>query len=394
MKITDYSTHVLQTPWRNLTYLVLETDEGIRGYGEARVVSKTHTVCEFLKDVRRHIVGHDAYDIEDLYRRFTLLDFGLPGEVAMTGLALVEMACWDCIGKKAKLPVYQMMGGKLCDKIPAYANGWYTVDRTPEAFADAARKVVQRGYRGMKLDPFGNGNLELSREEYFRSLDILEAVFAVAGRENQVFVEMHGRFAPHQAVEIAKAIEKYNPGWIEEPCRPDDPGALDSVARHTTIPIATGERYYTAAQFRDLFPRRMAQILQPDMTQCGGFLETKKICSTAETYSLMIAPHNVGGIISTTAALHLMAGLRNGKILEHFNDFSDTEIKKTGKPYPDVKDGCFELPQGPGWGVELDMDYLREHNVAADEKVIADPGLDMFRKADWFKRSQGKPSKG
>jgi galactonate dehydratase len=310
----------------------------------------------------------------------------------MTGLALVEMACWDCIGKKAKLPVYQIMGGKLCDKILAYANGWYTVDRTPEAFADAARKVVQRGYRGMKLDPFGNGNLELSREEYFRSLDILEAVFAVAGRENQVFVEMHGRFAPHQAVEIAKAIEKYNPGWIEEPCRPDDPGALDSVARHTTIPIATGERYYTAAQFRDLFPRRMAQILQPDMTQCGGFLETKKICSTAETYSLMIAPHNVGGIISTTAALHLMAGLRNGKILEHFNDFSDTEIKKTGKPYPEVKDGCFELPQGPGWGVELDMDYLREHNVAAEEKVIADPGLDMFRKADWFKRSQRKPS--
>ena len=393
MKITEYSTYVLQTSWRNLTYLVLETDEGIRGYGEARVVSKTHTVCEYLKDVRRHIVGYDPCDIEDLYRRFTLLDFGLPGEVAMTGLALVEMACWDCIGKKANLPVYQMMGGKVRDKIPAYANGWYTVDRTPEAFAEAAKKVVKRGYRGMKLDPFGSGNLELTREEYFRSLDILEAVFAVAGRENQVFVEMHGRFAPHQAVEIAKAIEKYNPGWIEEPCRPDDPGALEEVARHTTIPIATGERYYTASQFRDLFPRRTVQILQPDMTQCGGFLEAKKICSTAETYSLMVAPHNVGGIISTTAALHLMAGLRNGKILEHFNDFSDSEIKETGKPYPEVKeDGCFVLPQGPGWGVEPDMDYLRENNVAAAGKVIADPGLDMFRKADWFKRSHRKPS--
>src|SRR5450432_3070272 len=267
MKITDYSTFVLQTPWRNLTYLALETDEGIRGFGEARVVSKTHTVCEYLKDVRRHIVGHDACDIEDLHRRFTLLDFGIPGEVVMTGLALVEMACWDCVGKKANLPVYKLMGGKVRDKIPAYANGWYTVDRTPESFAAAARKVLKRGYRAMKLDPFGNGNLELTREEYFRSLDILEAVFAVAGRENQVFVEMHGRFAPHQAVEIAKAIEKHNPGWIEEPCRPDDPGALDVVARHTTIPIATGERYYTATQFRDLFPRRTdierARIVRP-----------------------------------------------------------------------------------------------------------------------------------
>ena len=113
MKITDYSTFVLQTPWRNLTYLVLETDEGIRGIGEARVVSKTHTVCEYLRDVRRHIVGHDAHDIEDLYRRFTLLDFGVAGEVVMTGLALVEMACWDCIGKKANLPVYALLGGKV-----------------------------------------------------------------------------------------------------------------------------------------------------------------------------------------------------------------------------------------------------------------------------------------
>jgi galactonate dehydratase len=391
MKITDFSTFVLQTPWRNLTYLVLETDEGIRGYGEARVVSKTHTVCEYLKDVRRHIIGYDAIDIEDLYKRFTLLDFGLPGEVAMTGLALVEMACWDCIGKKANLPVYALVGGKVRDKIPAYANGWYTVDRTPESFAAAARKVLKRGYRAMKLDPFGNGNLELTREEYFRSQEILEAVFAVAGRDNQVFVEMHGRFAPHQAVEIAKAIEKYSPGWIEEPCRPDDPGALDAVARHTSIPIATGERYYTASQFRDLFPRRTIQILQPDMTQCGGFLETKKICSTAETYSMMIAPHNVGGIISTTAALHLMAGLRNGKILEHFNDFSDNEIKKAGSPYPEVKDGFFDLPQGPGWGVELDMDYLRGHAATQKDHVISDPGLDMFRKADWFKRSHRKP---
>jgi len=388
MKITDYATFVIRTPWRNLTYLVLETDEGIRGYGEARVVSKTHTVREFLKDVRRHIVGFDATEIEELYRRFTLFDFGLPGEVVMTGLALVEMACWDCIGKKAKLPVYQLLGGKVRDSIPAYANGWYTVDRTPHSFAEAAKKVVARGYRGMKLDPFGNGNLELTREEYYRSLEILEAVFSVAGHEAQVFVEMHGRFAPHQAVEIARAIEKYQPGWIEEPCRPDDPGALEMVARHTSVPIATGERYYTAAQFRDLFPKRVIHILQPDMTQCGGFLETKKICSTAETYSIMVAPHNVGGIISTTAALHLMAGLRNGKILEHFNDFSDAEIKQAGRPYPEVKDGQFDLPQGPGWGVELDLDYIREKSAKSGDGVIADPGLDMFRKSDWFKRSK------
>ena len=105
----------------------------------------------------------------------------------------------------------------------------------------------------------------------------------------------------------------------------------------------------------------------------------------------MVAPHNVGGIVSTTAALHLMASLRNGKILEHFNDFSDSEIKNAGKPYPAVVDGSFALPQGAGWGVEVDLDYLREHDVTKRGVVIADPGLDMFRRADWFKRSDRKP---
>lgn len=387
MKITGFKTYVIGTVWRNLTYLVLETDAGIHGIGEARVVAKTHTVVEYLKDVRRHIIGHHVHDIEDLYRRFTLVDFGLPGEVVMTGLALVEMACWDCIGKQANLPVYKLLGGKVRERVPAYANGWYTVDRTPESFAAAAKKVVDHGYLGMKLDPFGNGDLELTRPELFKSLDILEAVFATIGKGRQLFVEMHGRFAPHQAVEIAKAVEKHNPGWIEEPCRPDDPGALEMVARHTSIPIATGERYYSAAQFRDLFPRRVVNIIQPDINQCGGLLEVKKICSTAETYSVGVAPHNVGGIISTTAALHLMATLRNGKILEHFNDFSDREIQKAGNPYPAVVDGHFALPSGPGWGVELDFDFLKDNAARVEGDCIQDPGLDMFRKADWFKRS-------
>lgn len=386
MRIADYSTWVIQTPWRNLTYLELQTDEGIRGYGEARVLSKTHTVCEFLRDVRRHIVGHDAFDIEDLYRRFTLLDFGAPGEVAMTGLALVEMACWDCIGKKCQLPVYQLLGGKVRDTIPAYANGWYTVERTPEAFAGAARRVIERGYRAMKLDPFGSGNLEMSRSELHRSLEILEAVFATAGKDVQIFVEMHGRFAPHQAIEIAKHLESFSPGWIEEPCRPDDPGALEMVARHTVIPIATGERYYHASAFRDLFERRCVNILQPDINQCGGLLEVKKICSTAETYSIMAAPHNVGGILSTTAALHLMATLRNGKILEHFNDFADEEVKQVGSPYPEVIDGAFGLPQGPGWGIEVNLEFLNAHPAQRVNGVVQDPGLDMFRKSDWFQR--------
>ncbi len=383
MKITDFRTYVVATPWRNLTYLILETEDGISGVGEARVLGKTHTVLEFLKDTRRHIIGQNVYDIEDLYRRFTLLDFGSAGEVVMTGLALVEMACWDIIGKKANLPVYQMIGGKVHDRIPAYANGWYKVERSPEAFAEAAQKVVDRGYLAMKFDPFGNGDLELTRAEYYKSIAIIEAVHSVTGDKAQMLIEMHGRFAPHQAVEIARAIEHMHPGWIEEPCRPEDIGALKYVMDHTCIPIATGERLYHAQQYRELLSGRLAHIIQPDLNQCGGLLETKKICSTAETYSIMAAPHNVGGIITTVASLHLMFGLRNAKILEHFNDFVDSEVKQVGAPYPEVVDGHFALPTGPGWGVEIDEEYLKECKRNQTDEIISDPGLNMFVNAEW-----------
>lgn len=387
MKIIGYQTYVVATPWRNLTYLILETDSGLTGVGEARVLGKTHTVLEYLRDARRHFVGHDVFDIEALYRRFTLLDFGSPGEVVMTALALVEMACWDIIGKQANLPVYQMIGGKVHQRIPAYANGWYTGERSPEAFAAAAQKVMDKGYRGLKFDPFGNGDLELTRPEYHKSLALIEAVHSVTGNEAQMFIEMHGRFAPHQAVEIAREIEKYHPGWIEEPCRPEDIPALRYVMEHTTIPIATGERLYHSGQYRELLANRLAHIIQPDLNQCGGLLETKKICSTAETYSIMAAPHNVGGIITTVATLHMMVGLRNAKILEHFNDFVDSQVKQVGSPYPEVTDGYFDLPTGPGWGVTLNEDFLSNCETRKEDGVICDPGLNMFTKADWNRRS-------
>ena len=157
--------------------------------------------------------------------------------------------------------------------------------------------------------------------------------------------------------------------------------------RHST-PTAAGERLYSANQYRDLFPRRCVNIIQPDINQCGGLLEVKKIAAVAETYSTMVAPHNVGGIVSTTAALHLAVGLRNSKTLEHFNDFADEQVKSAGAPYPEVVDGYFELPAGPGWGVELDLDFIEAHPPGVIDGVIQDPGLNMFADPDWHKRAQ------
>ncbi len=388
MKITDFRTLVLGTPWRNISYLILETNANLAGIGEARVVCKTHTVLEYLRDVRRHIIGHDPFDIEDLYRRLILLDFGKPGEIVMTGLAMVELACWDIIGKSCREPVYRLLGGKVRESIPAYANGWYTVERTPQAFAEAAKRVREKGYRGLKFDPFGSGDLELSRPEFRRSIDLITAVHEAVGKEIELHIEMHGRFAPHQAVEIARAIEQFSPAWIEEPCRPGNLEGLRAVRRGTSIPIATGERLYGAAEFAPLFALGVVDIIQPDITQCGGILEVKKIASTAEPHGIVVAPHNVGGVISTQAVVHLAATLRNVKVIEHFNDFVDLEVKKAGTPYPEVQNGEFRLPEGSGWGIEIDEAFIRAHPPKTEGGVILDPGLDMFRDAQWNMRGR------
>ncbi|MGK5554386.1 mandelate racemase/muconate lactonizing enzyme family protein [Actinomadura kijaniata] len=361
MRITEISTHVVGTPWRNLTYVVVHTDEGLTGVGEARMLGHTDALLGYLREAsRRHIVGSDPFDIEDLVKRLKYGDYGRAGEIVMSGIACVEMACWDIVGKALGVPVWKLLGGKVRERVKAYANGWYTVDRTPEEFHAAAKRVVERGYQALKLDPFGAGQFELDHEETMRSVALVEAVRDAIGPERELLVEMHGRFSPATAIRLAGLLEPFNPGWIEEPVPPENLKALSKVAAHTGLPIATGERIHDRIEFRELFDLQAADIVQPDVGHFGGINETRKLAATAETHYMQIAPHNVGGPVLTMASLHLGVSVPNFKILEHFNDFADAAIKKIAKGAPEVVDGYFGLPEGPGLGVELDLDAVAE----------------------------------
>ena len=164
MKITNVRPLVMGTPWRNLTFLVVETDEGLSGVGEVRMINNTDALLGYLSEAApRYVIGKDPFDRELIVDTMRRNDYSRAGEVAMSGIALVEMACWDIVGKALNQPVYRLMGGAVRQKIKAYANGWYTVERTPEEFAKAAKAVVARGYEAAKLDPFGAGFYELDR---------------------------------------------------------------------------------------------------------------------------------------------------------------------------------------------------------------------------------------
>jgi galactonate dehydratase len=229
--------------------------------------------------------------------------------------------------------------------------------------------------------------MELGRDEYAKAMDLIGAVYETVKGKAQIYIEMHGRFSPNQAVEICKDIEGYRPGFVEEPCRPLDIGALKYVIDHTSVPIAAGERWYVSTAYNEVFANRLVNVVQPDISQCGGLFEVKKISSAAEQFSIMVAPHNVGGVIATAANIHLMFTLRNGKVLEHFNDFSDSYVKDAAENYPEVVNGAFMLPEGNGWGVEVDTGFLEKHEAMLEGGVIRDPGLDMFRKEKWNRRT-------
>ena len=365
MRITNVTPMTMGAEWRNITFIKMETDEGLTGIADVRSLNRTEAVVGYLKEtVPRYVLGSDPFDIELLVHRMYLEDFGRAGEVVMTGIALVEIACWDIVGQALGQPVYRLLGGAVRDKIKAYANGWYTVERTPEEFYAAARRVVERGYRALKFDPFGAGFYEMERAEKIKVVGLVEAVRDAVGPETDILVEMHGRFNPVTAVELANELAPFKPSWLEEPVPPENLSALKKAADAIAplgIPIATGERIHTSFEFRELFELQAADIIQPDITHFGGILNVKKLAAWANAYYILVAPHNVGGPASTAAALHLAASTTNFKIQEYFNDFAEAYVKEAATGLPEVIDGYFALPDKPGLGLTLNEDVIQAH---------------------------------
>jgi galactonate dehydratase len=379
MKITRVRPLVLSTGWRSLTFVIVETDEGLEGIGEVRMVNHTDALLGYLAEaVPHHVLGSDPFAVEDLVQRLWRRDYARAGEIAMSAIAVIEIACLDIVGKALGVPVYQLLGGAVRDRVKAYANGWYRVERTPDAFHGAARRVVDRGYRALKLDPFGTAVSTLERAERTLSVSIVEAVRDAVGPDVEILVEMHGRFTPRTAIAVARDLEPFDPGWIEEPVPPENPRALARVAAAVSCPVATGERIHTRHDFRELLELQCVDVLQPDLTMCGGLREGCKLAAWAEVYSVLVAPHNVGGPVSTAAALHFAAATPSFAILEHFNDFGEEFVKDAAPGNPEVVDGFFALPSGPGLGVTLDEAVIAEH-------PRADVYLDLFED-DWHLR--------
>jgi galactonate dehydratase len=383
MKITGLKTFVLGSGWRNLILLRLETDQpGLYGIGEATVQWGDEGMLGYIASLeKRYLLGQDPRDIESLWERVYRNEYWRRDFFVCSALGGVEMACWDILGKALGVPVWRLLGGKCRDVVPAYANGWYQVERTPDAIASRAEAVIAMGYRALKIDPFGTGSYEMTEGEKRRSVEIVSAVRAAIGPDAELFIEMHGRFAVHTAIDLCHRLAPYRPGWFEEPVPPENTRALAEVRRAVAplgIPVAAGERLFTRFLFLDLFSRRAVDIIQPDVCHAGGIVETRKIAAMAEAHYMPVAPHNACSPVGTMASIHLAVATPNFKIQETFDDMVEPWVRDAVINRPVAHDGCFALPDKPGLGVDLDEAVIAAHPPRE--------GFMDFWKAGWEKR--------
>lgn len=362
MRITDLKTHILADGWRNLVFVELETDADITGLGEATLANRTEAVVAYLHTIKQnYVVGSDPFDIESLWQRIYLGDFIRGGMIACAGLSAIDIACHDIMAKALGVPVWMLTGGAFRETVPCYANGWYTVERTPEAIAEHAKDVLRKGYRALKIDPFGAGAGELTRPERALSVAIIRELRESVGPEVDIFVEAHARFAPVEAIRLCRLLEPYDIGWFEEPCPWDDPLAWREVKDKVGVPIAGGEHFCTRYGYRTVIEQRCVDILQPDVLYCGGISEMRKIAAWADAYSILIAPHNSQGPVTTAATAHVARGIPNLKIMEVFDDFMPPFVKASVPGCPNVRESDISFDERPGLGIKLDQEVIAQH---------------------------------
>jgi galactonate dehydratase len=376
MKITDVRITVVGAPWRDLTFVELETDEGLTGVSEIRMVNKTATLVACIEELSdRYVIGSDPFEIERLAWNIQWAEYGRAGEVAQSTLSAFEMACWDLMGQALGVPVWKLLGGRFRDRIPAYANGWYQGERDAETFGELARAVVEARYTALKIDPFGKAAIELSRPEIRHAVELLEAVRDAIGPDRELMLEMHGRFAPDVAVRVARAVETIEPAWIEEPVGPDNVPGLRRVREATALPIATGERLHSLGELRPFIEEGLVDVIQADLSHFGGFGSMRKLAGWASAYQLQLAPHNVCGPVGTMANVHLAAATPNVRILEHFNDFTDPWVFDLVDHAPRIGiDGAFAVPERPGLGLRLNRDACAEHPATGGTIMLFEEG--------------------
>ncbi len=386
MQVDKLTTNIVCTPAPHIggmywIFLGLETKCGVKGVGEVYAATfHPEVVVKAINDAFEHYLkGHDPHHIERLYRECYSSGFTQRPDLTMMGvLSGLEMACWDIVGKSANKPIYELIGGKIHEKLRSYTY-LYPVDKNgqhnyedPGLGVECAKEYKDKGFTAIKFDPAGpysaysGHQISLARlkhcENYCRK--IKDAV----GDDCDILIGTHGQMTPASAIRLAKRLEQFDPLWFEEPVPPGQSSAMAEVANKTSIPVATGERLTTKYEFFDILKNNAASIIQMNLGRVGGILEAKKIASLAEVFYAQIAPHLYNGPVGAAASIQLATASPNFLIQESIQTWGGfyEEILKE----PIIWREGFIIPSAkPGLGIELNKKVVEAASPYKGKKL-------------------------
>ncbi|WP_417952753.1 galactonate dehydratase [Flagellimonas myxillae] len=359
MKIENIELFKVPPRW---LFLKITTGEGIIGWGEPVVEGKADTVAACVHEISQQLIGRPAAAIEDIWQTLYRGGFYRGGPILMSALAGIDQALWDIKGKALGVPVHELLGGAVRQKMKMYC--WIGGD-TPEVIIEQAQSKVDQGFKAVKMNATGAfewidstkkiknvaANIRLLREEFGDGLD--------------VGLDFHGRVHKGMVKPLIDELATYRPMFIEEPVLAENNKALDHIYAYSPIPIATGERMFSRWDFKEILHRGVVDIIQPDLSHAGGISEVKRIASMAEAYDVALAPHCPLGPISLASALQIDFTSINACIQEsslgiHYNKGYDLLDYMENPEVFDLQDGYISLLKEPGLGVRIDEEKLRE----------------------------------
>jgi len=358
MKITGLELFAVPPRW---LFLKMSTDSGLAGWGEPIVEGHAEATEAAVRAAGDFLIGQDPTRIEDIWQTLYRGRFYRGGPVLMSALAGIDQALWDIKGKRYGLPVHEFLGGPVRDRVRVYA--WIGGD-SPSQVAREARERAAAGFTVVKM----NATAQL---HYIDSFARIEEVLARVGEVREalgsafgIAIDFHGRVHKGMAEALARELEPFHPLFIEEPVLPENNEALREVARHTTIPIATGERMYSRWEFKRLLEEGYVDIIQPDLSHAGGISEVRRIAAMAEAYDVALAPHCPLGPVALASCIQVDACTPNAFIQEqslniHYNQGSDLLDYLADPTVFAYQDGYVVVPREPGLGITVDEERVR-----------------------------------
>lgn len=364
MKIARIESFVLGTgSSKDLLFCRVETEGGLYGWGEAYVThGKETVVAECLRAMAPHVIGRSAFNIRHT-GQVMFDDFAIKrgSPELLAAWSAIEIASWDILGKRAGLPVYNLIGGVSRERVRIYANGW-SRGSTIEEGVERGLQVKTMGFTAAKFDPFpGPWRTYVDRRDEDFAIAYVRAMREALGPDFELLIEAHRRFAPAHAIRIGHRLAEFGIDWYEEPCLSQNIELVAEVRRAVSIPIVTGEAIYTKEAFSECLAKRAADILNPDVCVVGGITAMLDIAAMAQPHAVVLAPHNYNStLIGMAATVHVSAVISNFRIAEYFVNFQDL-CSNIAASSLTMEDGWIDLPTAPGLGVDIDVERLRAH---------------------------------